>query len=223
MFLDELIEDFYEDVGGNYRQANTPGQICHTPILYTYEQREIWKPSGYDKTRTAATTFEITTAGEDAYNRTTPLADPRLETNEEFPVVRAKKRPVVLIKSAPARIPIKSLPGGPKLNRPLAVVVPCYSAVDKTRHATYPREFIDKVRRLEFPEVFFLPNDPGALDNDSLLPIYRLANAYQAHLDPTPRKLSSSILSILQGQVRYYLTGEYVGDYQTAREMLLNP
>lgn len=223
MFLDELMEDFYEEAGGKYRQATTPGQICYTQIPYTHEHREIWRPSYYDVTETAATTFQITAAGQDAYRRTTPLGNPKLETSEEFPVVRAKKRPVVLIKPAPATIPVGPLHGGPRLNQPLAVVMPCYSVVEKTRRSKYPREFIERVRRLEFPEVFFLPSDPGALSNDSLLPIYRITNVYQTNLEPANRKLTDPILRILQGEVHYYLTGVYAGDYQTAREMLLNP
>jgi hypothetical protein len=43
------------------------------------------------------------------------------------------------------------------------------------------------------------------------------------HLEPTPWRLSNQILRILQGQMRFYLTGEYSGDYSNAREMLLNP
>jgi hypothetical protein len=44
-----------------------------------------------------ASQFRITTAGQDAFKRTLPLHVPRLETNEEFVVVRAKVRPVILI------------------------------------------------------------------------------------------------------------------------------
>jgi len=91
------------------------------------------------------------------------------------------------------------------------------------RRSKFPDRFIERVRKLEFPEVFFLPAEPGVLDQDSLLPIYRITNAFHNHLEPSEWKLTEPVLRILQGQFRFYLTGEYGGDYATAREMLLNP
>jgi len=223
MFFDELLSDFYEKIGPGFRQSRIGGQICYTQVTYSFEHKEIWRPVGYDGTQTSVTEFHVSTAAGDAYNRRQPLATPKLETNEEFPVVRAKRRPVIVIKTAPDPPPVKALPGGSRLNWPLAIVAPCYSVVGPMRRAKYPTEFIERVRRLEFPEVFFLPEEAGALDQDSLLPLYRLTNAYQSHLEPSEWKLKEPVLRVLQGQVRFYLTGEYAGDYRSAREMLLHP
>jgi hypothetical protein len=223
MFLDELLPDFYERIGDEYRHARVEGQICRTPIVYTHEHKEIWRPDRYDGTQTRAELFRITASGGDAYNRQYPLADPKLGRNEEFPVLRAKLRPVVVVRPQPQQVPMQPLPGGPRLTWPIVMVAPCYSVEDQLGNAKFPNEYLDRVRCLEYPEVFFLPERPAALNKDSLLALYRMTGIFHAHLEATPWKLSNQILRVLQGQMRFYLTGEYSGDYSNAREMLLNP
>jgi len=92
-FLDDLISPYFEDIGAAYNRSLIPGQICWAPILYGYDRMEIWRPDATDQTGTIADLFRITTAGSDAFKRSTPLALPKLTTREEFPVVR---EPLVL-------------------------------------------------------------------------------------------------------------------------------
>jgi hypothetical protein len=46
---------------------------------------------------------------------------------------------------------------------------------------------------------------------------------YQPHLEPEKQKLLPDVLPILQGQIRFLLTGDYSGDYELYREQLLQP
>lgn len=224
MYLDELLSgDFYEEIGPEHRHASTPGQICHAPIIYTHEHHEIWRPTRYDDSQTLATSFKIEAAGKNAYRRMTPLQNPPLKTREEFPVIRAKYRRVVLMRPAPATIPLKPLKREYPLNRPLTVVLPCYGIAGPFRRAKFPPEFVERVRKLEYPESFFLPEHHSAISKDSLLYINRMTNVYQSNLEPLNWKLSEQVLRLLQGQVRYYLTGEHTEDYANAREMLMHP
>jgi hypothetical protein len=54
-------------------------------------------PSTDEPTKTLAREFQLQAAGKDAFRRAYPLHVPKLETNEEFIVIRAKRRPVILM------------------------------------------------------------------------------------------------------------------------------
>ncbi|MFY9530753.1 MAG: hypothetical protein WBC04_14005 [Candidatus Acidiferrales bacterium] len=223
VFFDDIVTPFYEKVGLDYRRQVQIGQLCYTHVLYAYENRELWRPDHYDGTQTQAQVFRIVAAQADAYARNLPLASPKLETDEEFPVVRAKKRPVVVIRPVPAQVPIRPLAGGPRIDWPLEIIVPTYSVVRKDDSAKFPPELIERVRRLEYPEFFFLPDRPGALSRDSFLRLARMTNCSPSHLEPTQWKLADEALQVLLGQVRFYFQGPYEGKYATAREMPLRP
>jgi hypothetical protein len=221
LFFDDLVTSFYEKLGSTGHKNICAGQICKTHICYSHENREVWRPDNYDGTQTRAEIFKIVAAGTDAYKRRFPLGSPKLETDEEFPVIRAKRRPVLVIRAAPSEVKIRPLAGGSRISWPLALVVPIYSVEGIAGEAKFPPAFIERARFLEFPEFLFLPDCPGVLDRDSILPLFRLTNVYQAHLEPTVWRVSEEVLEVLLGQMKYYLEGVYDGKYATARELLL--
>jgi hypothetical protein len=100
MYVDEYIGDgFFKQLPLGYHQHFSFGQIFWTHAYYPHEHLELWRPilDANEPTKTIATQFQITAAGQDAFRRNIPLAAPKLETNEEFVVLRAKKRPVLLV------------------------------------------------------------------------------------------------------------------------------
>ena len=104
MFIDEWFGDnFYKKLPlGYHNPANFCfGQMFWTHAYYPHENLELWRPvpDPAEPTKTIASQFRITAAGKDAFSRSLPLHVPRLETNEEFIVVRAKVRPVILIQT----------------------------------------------------------------------------------------------------------------------------
>lgn len=223
IFLDDLIPDFYEPVGANYRSAYQRGQICWTHINYADEELKVWRPTGLDESQTTVNSFKIENAPGDAFNRRYPLYIPALETHEEFAVVKAKRRPVVILNAAPPNPGIKGIRGGGKIYRPICTAAPVFSLVDRiTQKPKYPQEFIDRVRKMTYPEFFFLPKG-GSISCLSYLRLGEIHATYQPHLEPEELRLRADVLTVLLGQVRFLLTGEYGGDYQTYREQLLHP
>jgi hypothetical protein len=103
MFIDEWFSANYKKLPLGYaNEANFRfGQIFWTHANYPHENLELWRPTPdpSDPTKTIASQFGITAARQDAFKRGLPLHAPRLETNEEFVVIRAKIRPVVLIQT----------------------------------------------------------------------------------------------------------------------------
>jgi hypothetical protein len=157
MRLDEFIEGFYQKLGTDFRANVRAGQICNAPFLYSYENAEVWRPSKFDGSQTQATDFSIVARPGDAYQRSATIHSPRLESYEEFPVVRAKHRPVVLLVPDPPEVGIRDFRGGGRINRHLCLCAPCYGVVDAMDKSKYPQNFIDRVRLLEFPQFMFYP------------------------------------------------------------------
>jgi hypothetical protein len=102
MFIDEWFSTaYYKKLPlGYHNEANFCfGQIFWTHAYYPHENLELWRavPDSTEPTKTIASQFLIAPARQDAFKRGLPLHAPKLETNEEFIVIRAKVRPVVLI------------------------------------------------------------------------------------------------------------------------------
>jgi hypothetical protein len=95
--LHELIPEFYVKLGADYRARLLPGQICTAPVLYSYENQGVWRPLSLDGSGTSATYFQQISKPGDAYSQNSILHSPKLGAHEEFPVVRAKKRPVIVL------------------------------------------------------------------------------------------------------------------------------
>jgi len=162
LFLDDLIETFYEPIGPDFRHSYARGQIFNIHMGYTREDINLWRPTGLDSSKTTVNSFKIEPAGGDAFRRSMPLYIPPLETNEEFIVVKAKKRPVILLNPAPPKLEIQGLKGGGRMYRPLCIVVPVYSLVDRfTEKLKFPQSFVNRMRVMRLPEFFFYHNMQG--------------------------------------------------------------
>jgi hypothetical protein len=220
MFLDELVGDFYQELSTDFRASLRFGQICGTPVLYSYEHAELWRASSFDASETQATDFSIISRPSDAYRRSTTIHSPRLEPYEEFPVVRAKFRPVIMLVPDPPEIAIPDLRGGGRINRHLCLVAPCYGVVDAMSKSKYREEFLNRVRCLEFPQFMFLPN-MTCMPKDSLLRLDSIQHAFHNQLDPTRWALSPDIQAILRGQLSFLFAGLYDGEYKAARDTLM--
>lgn len=226
MFIDEWFDkNFYRELPlGYHTQSNfTFGQFFWTHAYYPHENLELWRPvlDPNDPTKTIATNFRIFAAGKDAFKRTIPLHVPKLETNEEFLVIRAKRRPVALIQpETPIAVDNRGYRG--KIQRRRCLVAQIYGLADtRTNNPEFSPAFVDRVRKMEFPQFFFLPQKAGLFDVDSLLRLDELQSVFTPHLEPTQSALSDSVTSVLMGQWRFLVAGAGPSDYTELREMLL--
>jgi hypothetical protein len=226
MFIDEWFDkDFYRQLPlGYHTQSNFAfGQVFWTHAYYPHENLELWRPviDPNDPTKTIATNFRIVAAGRDAFKRTIPLHVPKLETNEEFLVIRAKRRPVVLIQpEAPVAVDNRGYRG--KIQRRRCLVAQIYGLADtRTNNPEFSPSFVDRVRKMEFPQFLFLPQKAGLFDVDSLLRLDELQSVFTPHLEPSQFALSDSVTSILSGQWKFLVAGVGPSEYSELREMLL--
>lgn len=227
-FINELIENYYEELDLNYGTTFLRGQIFWTYVYYDIrEDLRIWRPVQLDDTNTSANEFKIEHAGKDAFKRKNPLTFPKLQTDEEFPVVIAKKRPVILLTPSPPLInDVFPIRGGGKINRNLCLVAPLYSIINKISGQTkYIQEFVDRIRKLKYPHLFYIPENIAYGIRDSIGRFDSIQAAFQSQLEATRLKFNDEFLEVFEGQLEYFLTGIFKEDnaYLGYRKELLNP
>jgi hypothetical protein len=222
MFIDEWFrEDFYQQLPLGYHQQFSFGQFFRTHAYYPHENLELWRPvpDATEPTKTIASQFQIRPAGQDAFRRGFPLASPKLETNEEFLVVRAKMRPVVLVMPETPSFGIDNRGYRGRVQRHLCLVGQVFGLVDaKTNRTEFNPSFIDRVRRMEFPQLMFLPSRAGFVEVDSLLRLDELQSVFTPNLSPTQLALGNDVAEILKGQLQFLLTGSGPTSYTELRD-----
>jgi hypothetical protein len=226
MFIDEYCSDngFYKELPLDYASNRRFGQLFVTHAYYPHENLQFFRPvfDPADKTKTIAELFRIEAAGQDAFARPFPLGVPKLESNEEFLVIRAKRRPVVLLQTESPLL--RGLNEGyrGKLQRHLCLVAQVFSLVDtRTSTAKFDQALVDRIRMLEFPQFMFLPRKAGVLSVDSLLRLDELQSAFANQLKPTRLALNDEPAEILQQQFRMLITGQADSEYIQLREFLM--
>jgi hypothetical protein len=226
MFIDEWFGSFYKKLPlGYHNEANFCfGQIFWTHAYYPHEHLELWRPvpDPTEPTKTIASQFRITPAGQDAFRRTLPLHLPKLETNEEFIVVRAKRRPVVLIQG---ELPLagkddRGFRG--KIQRRRTLVAQVFGLADvRTGAREFSESFVNRVRTMEFPQLMFLPQQAGVFDVDSMLRLDEAQSVFVPQLEATLFCLADDVANVLRHQINFLLTGAGPNDYTDLRELLL--
>jgi hypothetical protein len=226
IFIDTLYDrTFYQQLPLNYRNSFIFGQFFWTHAYYPHENLEFWRPivGPNEPTQTQATAFEIKPNVGDAFRKRIPLKDPKLEANEEFLVIRAKRRPVILIQPEMPRIEANTRGGyRGRIQRRRSLVAQIFGLYDlATGREEFPPSFVDRVRSLEFPQLMFLPKQAGLLDMDSLLRLDELQSVFTPHLDPTQHALCDDLARLLRDQFQFVVTQQGPNFYTEMREMIL--
>ena len=225
MFIDEWFPEFYGKLPLGHHANFSFGQFFWTHTYYPHEDLQLWRPvpDPSEPTKTIASKFQIQPAGQDAFKRTLPLHTPKLETNEEFLVMRAKVRPILLIFPEAPPITVDNRGYRGKVQRRLCTVAQIYGLADpRTDHAEFSPSFVDRVRKMEFPQLMFLPKKAGLFEVDSLLRLDELQSVFTPHLDSTSFSLQDDLMAVLRGQLQYLFTGVGPPDYMDLRELLLH-
>lgn len=228
MYIDEWFGDkFYKKLPLGYNNdANFRfGQVFWTHAYYPHENLELWRPimDPTEPTKTTASQFRITSAGGDAFKRNLPLAVPRLETNEELLVVRAKIRPVLLIQTELPLAGVDNRGYRGKIQRRRTLVAQVFGLADSfTREPQFNPTFVERVRKMEFPQLMFLPAQAGVFSVDSMLRLDETQSVFVPHLDPRQFCLGDEVVALLRHQLAFLHTGLGPNEYTELREFLMN-
>jgi hypothetical protein len=223
MFIDEFYEsDFYQKLGLNYANTFSFGQFFWTHAYYPHENFEMWRPDPKhpDRTETTASSFRIVSGVKDKFNHL-PLDVPKLEYNEEFLVVRAKIRPVVLIQPELPASPELQRERRMKLDRKRCLVAQVFSLKDpSSKEEKVSREVVDRIRRLEYPNLMFLPEKAGLFEVDGVLKLDECQSVFTPHLQPIQYALGKDLQELLSWQLRLLFFDEVVQSYLDLKNLL---
>jgi hypothetical protein len=226
MFIDEWFDQaFYQKLPLDYAKNLRFGQFGLTHAYYPHENLQLWRPVAKPSApaKSIASEFQLVSAPGDSFARQYPLEAPKLATNEEFIAIRAKKRPIVLL-----HVPSTSLAGvsnkgfSGKVVRNLCVAAQVFGLADsKTSKPAFSSTFIDRVRKMEFPELLFLPKEAGLFQVDSLLRLDELQSVFMGHIEASQYGLGPDVLDVLRGQIQTVFSGPTKNYYSDLREELL--
>ncbi len=225
MFIDDWFgSGFYKELPLGYHTSFSFGQFFWTHAYYPHENLELWRPvpDPNEATKSYAGHFQLQPAGRDAFNRGFPLYTPALKTDEEFLVVRAKVRPVLLIQP---EIPIADVDNRGyrgKVHRRRCTVAQVFGLAEPaTGHASFSPAFVERVRRMEYPQLMFLPKKPGLFNVDSIMRMDELQSVFIPHLKATKFALADEVSSILCDQIQFLFTRKGPNAYTELRELIL--
>lgn len=205
-FLDDVITPTFVNASTD-KSKYAFGQVFSIPAYYAPSSLEIWRPKDVDPKLGTASNFNRQFPPPDAFKRKIALTNPPLTTTEEFLVIRAKHRPVLLIQPPdPALLKISKGPFSGQIVRHQATVALFYSVEDAAGDAKFQPEFLERVRRLEYKQfMFFKKSGPLALD--SLLRLDCVQSIQEGQLKPAGFAVSPDLCDVLKSQITFYQTG----------------
>lgn len=218
--IDEILTSYYEECKPASYEF---GHIYYTVTQYPPEELKLWRPIGHknDVAKSFAVEFGICKPGTDAFDRKYPLSNPeRLDIHEEFVFVKAKPRPVVLlVPQQPIDEPQIKRKG--RVWRPLCLVAPIFSlSYPHTGESKFSENFIDRIRKLDFPQLMFLPKHKDLLKVDSLLRLEECQSVCTTELRSTGFALTEPVRLLLRSQISLLVNGLHEGDYQVYRDCI---
>lgn len=218
-FLDELIAPFIIAGAPTDQKEFAFGQIFKAPVYYPHQRLELWRPNNVDQRLHIATNFNIATTVSDAFKKPLPYSCPPLEANEEFIALKAKIRPVILIQPPdPALAAVTKVKMGIRVERHLCVVAPAFGLENAEGYSRVSEEFLNRVRRLEYPQFCFLAKD-GPLTKDGLVRLDELQSIAVQHLVPTGFTMSPEALSLFRSQVSLFTGGSDGSEFAGYRDL----
>ncbi len=146
--------------------------------------------------------------GDKRSNTSLPVAALPVYPNEEFLVLRAKRRPLLVIADNSIEVDKKLIQGKPKYQTaPTVIVAPYYGKDEGTgARSGYTDDFVARVRQCEYPQFFWdklpLPGvNESILRFDHIQPIGSHYNTY----DITEYRLSDDALMVMDEWLAWYV------------------
>jgi len=212
--LFDLVSQYYLKATSREQNQYTRGQMYWCPCLYFDQELRILHPRGFDPYDRLPPIWETKRIDPRAFNDQPhkPLLKPKLGADEEFVVLTAKKRPVVLLSSQSE--PWRYRSG--KAREECFLVAPLYSFEDSD-----PIAWKLKIRALAYRELFYLPADDNLAVEEGFIRFDRAHVVPKRWLGRMHVCLHPDALLILTTWFQFYLTGTVEDFYLEYRANLL--
>ncbi|MGB9300663.1 MAG: hypothetical protein WCD51_08735 [Anaerolineae bacterium] len=219
----DLIDKYYVGATNKQQDQYPRGHIYWCPCCYFDEETTILRPRGTDPYGKKPPLFETQKVDPRRFNDPVhpPVLRPKLEADEEFLVLRAKNRPVIVLSSQSQAW--RTRDGRERI--PCMLVAPVYSF-----HEDDPAEWKLWMRALRYPDLFWLPQDDTVGMQESFVRFDRIHVVPQRWLRRKGVRLHQDALDVLTDWFRFYLTAEpdYLEEHRgkllrAVQEQLTNP
>ncbi|MBI3914310.1 MAG: type II toxin-antitoxin system PemK/MazF family toxin [Chloroflexi bacterium] len=159
----------YQPLRGNaYRKQFRQGHVYEAPIFYAQPQVIVARPLHDAATMSGALPANILLQPADLFDHA-PFPQLRLAADEEFLVVKTKRRPGIIISADPINLASDTV-----------LVVPLYSADN------YKPEFVQRVQESEYPGFLYLATDATFGRKPSIVRFDHLQSVTKSQLLPKP-------------------------------------
>lgn len=224
--LNVFEDDFFEN--SDIKSRPKPGDIYFVPITETPETQRVLEvgrssPNDHSQINFVQKDIDLSTHFKEARNL--PIKSFKLETGEELVALKAKLRPVVVIKEAVVNN-IDFLPGSERkksehLTRSSFLVVPAYSVSTMIKPTSFHSILVGKIRKMEYPQFFCLPDETQPLIARSVL---RLDRSHWVCLGKDCRKhnkrLNEELLKVLSEQWNFLINGIEGAAYKLVKDLV---
>ena len=195
-----LIDDFFVSTGVAEAKALKRGQLCYAPGQYITAKLRILVLVKYDPTNERLNQYKVLNdPPEDVLFKHTPVHDLKLRDDEELLVIRAKRRPMIILSVAASEWP----PGGGRLAEKTRMCAPLYSF-----HENDPIELRARIDALECLWWVYVPEDAARNIKEGFVRLDRVQVIEESQLQPIQVAASDDFLWGLSQLLRFHMTGE---------------
>jgi len=207
-----LVDEWYEERKG--QPPYSLGAVCVAPSPYLVSDIYAVRCDHYDPADPGSAYYSVTPISTRVLGKT-PTAFHQhphhalgLHKDEELMVAKAKLRPVVILS---AEMDLRQAGLGSLLRKRIEecfVCAPIYSIYGPRGESKLAADFVDRMRRLEWPYFFPLPESKEFGRKESFLRFDRLSVISKGNLDGTRTWVSEDGMLFVLSWLWYYLTGE---------------
>lgn len=196
-------DEYYDapEQGSPNNQLQRIGQLLWAPSLYLLDNRRRQAvKSSY--TEDGGEQFRLEPANlRTEFNQPGEISHQLgLRTDERALVVRAKRRPVIIISQ-----PVVRWSDGRRQQEDSYLVAPVYSFVGDETKLSYSQTFIDRVKAYMYWQLFYLPPDGRRRIREGFVRLDRIQSVHRELLDHMPIRLSDDVIELLRDWIRVYL------------------
>lgn len=195
-----LIDEFFVSTGVAEANALKRGQLCYAPGQYISAKLKILELVKYEPTNERLNQYKVLNdPPEDILFKRTPVHDLKLRDDEELLVIRAKRRPMIILSDAAAYWPL----GGGRLAEKTRMCAPLYSF-----HDNDPVELRARIDALEYLWWVYVPEDTTRNLKEGFVRLDRVQVIEESQLIPIQVAASEDFLWGLSQLLRYHMTAE---------------
>lgn len=211
------------------RQSFVPGQICWSPVPHVDPVPRILDVEREEAERHDEIKFCCRNANRrDDFrkrDRSLPIKNLELHSNEELLAQRAKKRPAVIVGTGLDIFPdiarLLTRSGKKHLQEDSVFIVPIYGIATEWDPSGFPPEMVIRIRYMLYRQFFFLPGTTGL--SDGVVRFDRMQTIVgkdPSAIEPTDLRVSLPPLAVFLASLVFCMTGKLDEELTDIRELL---